>query len=499
MYREFGLAGHEGLDFACPEGTEVRAAHDGYAYWSVGPTYGTQVWILGNECITVYAHLSQVSLDNAQPVQAGEEIGLSGNTGHTTGPHLHFGLKLTGVSNPNYNDWVDPEPLLEEEPMGSKTTLHIQRIESWMRQALRDWGVFWVKLVNPPESGEDPFPGVLKLVRMWTDNIDESYISRGEEGGRDFVRHMLPQWRARPWAACYSLANEPGCNSNEEIVNLRAYSIGAMREASAHGIRVCILEWAEGNPHDNETGDEGVTKWKVQQFAPAVREAINLGHYVGLHAYWRPGVAGPLDEWHSLGRVEKDVRWWQEAGVDVSRLRLLVTECGIDGGIGGHKETEKKGWRHFYPNISTYATEIAQFERRAQELPWLRAAMLFTAGYKGPWDTFDLDEGAVRSIIAKIETGQLPTNDEPQPDSISDQELALVREYFVSETPASVKDALRHGEEFVDELRDTWVRYRMPEFSGAKLYISYVRSLDRFKAVKLETRTWQRVGERWLP
>ena len=85
--------GHSGIDYGCPEGTEVLASSDGIvmraAYAATG--YGNYVIIRhGEEIGTVYAHLKMSFVSVGAKVSQGDVIGLSGNTGNSTGPHLHF-------------------------------------------------------------------------------------------------------------------------------------------------------------------------------------------------------------------------------------------------------------------------------------------------------------------------------------------------------------------------------------------------------------------------
>jgi len=116
-YAQYGLAGHEGLDLAAPVGTPVRAAHDGEAQGHLGSsTYGHYVQIVTPTLETVYAHLSDVVVRDGQAVRAGDVIGLSGNTGRSFGPHLHFGVRpLPADAGNGYKGWVDPERFLREE------------------------------------------------------------------------------------------------------------------------------------------------------------------------------------------------------------------------------------------------------------------------------------------------------------------------------------------------------------------------------------------------
>ena len=86
---------HRGIDIACPVGTEVFAARSGRVIFSgFNGGYGLTVIIqheLGYQ--TVYGHLSRSLVEVGQRVKGGNLIALSGNTGRTTGPHLHFEVR----------------------------------------------------------------------------------------------------------------------------------------------------------------------------------------------------------------------------------------------------------------------------------------------------------------------------------------------------------------------------------------------------------------------
>lgn len=97
---------HEGVDWSCSIGTTVVASSGGtvtYAGWQNG--YGKTIVIShGNGLKTKYAHLNSISVSAGQSVEQGETIGKSGNTGRSTGPHLHFEVLLHGepVNPMNY-------------------------------------------------------------------------------------------------------------------------------------------------------------------------------------------------------------------------------------------------------------------------------------------------------------------------------------------------------------------------------------------------------------
>ena len=92
------LSLHEGLDIAAPYGTPVKATESGviiYAAYAAG--YGKLVSINhGYGLVTRYAHNSRVFVEKGQRVIRGEIIASVGNTGRTTGPHLHYEIRLNG-------------------------------------------------------------------------------------------------------------------------------------------------------------------------------------------------------------------------------------------------------------------------------------------------------------------------------------------------------------------------------------------------------------------
>jgi len=94
---------HEGIDISVPEGTPIRAAADGTVilmqseYESGG--YGNYTCIdHGGGLSTCYAHQSSFATSVGASVNQGDVIGLSGNTGHSTGPHLHFEVRINGAA-----------------------------------------------------------------------------------------------------------------------------------------------------------------------------------------------------------------------------------------------------------------------------------------------------------------------------------------------------------------------------------------------------------------
>jgi murein DD-endopeptidase MepM/ murein hydrolase activator NlpD len=92
--------GHNGLDFGIVVGTPVKTTMDGkvvHAGWN-NQGYGNLVIVQNGDYKTYYAHLSSIPVSVGDSVTAGTTIGLSGNTGNSTGPHLHYEIRKNNVA-----------------------------------------------------------------------------------------------------------------------------------------------------------------------------------------------------------------------------------------------------------------------------------------------------------------------------------------------------------------------------------------------------------------
>lgn len=102
---------HSGIDFKGAAGSPIFAAAEGriaFAGWKSG--YGKTVEIAhGNGMLTRYAHLSRIDVKPGQQIEAGATLGGLGSTGRSTGPHLHFEVRINDRA-------VNPRPFLEAAP-----------------------------------------------------------------------------------------------------------------------------------------------------------------------------------------------------------------------------------------------------------------------------------------------------------------------------------------------------------------------------------------------
>jgi len=105
--RKAGVVVHSGVDLAAEIGTPVKAAISGKVIKveSLEDSFGTYVKIQNENIITTYAHCSTIEVNEGDLVEQGSIIAYSGNTGKSTGPHLHFEISID-------DRFVDPGFLL---------------------------------------------------------------------------------------------------------------------------------------------------------------------------------------------------------------------------------------------------------------------------------------------------------------------------------------------------------------------------------------------------
>lgn len=121
LYGRWNLKGHHGLDFRTKTSTDPIGKQNIYAVLSgtvIQATYndnnGNFVRLKHEDGgQSVYLHLSALKVTSGEPIEAGELIGISGNTGFSGGPHLHFGYRPSGFDvSDGYMGYVDCEPFL---------------------------------------------------------------------------------------------------------------------------------------------------------------------------------------------------------------------------------------------------------------------------------------------------------------------------------------------------------------------------------------------------
>lgn len=102
---------HHGIDLVMGEGTQLRSVMTGVVEKVAdfgNDNLGKGVFIRNDDgTLSIYGHMSKITVKAGEHLKAGESIGLSGNTGNSTGAHLHYGMKDAA------GQWMDPTPAAE--------------------------------------------------------------------------------------------------------------------------------------------------------------------------------------------------------------------------------------------------------------------------------------------------------------------------------------------------------------------------------------------------
>lgn len=145
----FGVRGpwaagyHPGIDYDASVGTELFATKGGIVlfvgtYNGYGQDYGYHIiiksWHLGRQITHLYAHTSKSYVYPGQSVATGQKIGLSGNTGRTSGPHLHYEERHSPFGYYNHHrpvlpEWKPAATISVSKVQPGKRNLHVRRLK----------------------------------------------------------------------------------------------------------------------------------------------------------------------------------------------------------------------------------------------------------------------------------------------------------------------------------------------------------------------------------
>jgi murein DD-endopeptidase MepM/ murein hydrolase activator NlpD len=125
FYRQFtydgvALRGHNGIDFAMPIGTPLLAADAGTVQTVGASPKGFGNWIMLDHRWgqSVYAHMHRITVREGQAIGRGDRLGESGNSGTSTGPHLHFSIRITPYfRGDGWGGYCDPLPFMEADKL----------------------------------------------------------------------------------------------------------------------------------------------------------------------------------------------------------------------------------------------------------------------------------------------------------------------------------------------------------------------------------------------
>lgn len=173
------LKGHNGVDFGTPVGTPIIAVDDGTVvevHDEGAYGYGKYVKLVHSWGESLYAHLDHQDVPRGAKVIRGVQVGLSGNTGNSTGPHLHFGLRVHPFNRQDgWGGYSDPLPYLQKEHPPQPTVDVLGLIKSIALRNGLDWRL--VASLVMAESSFSPRAeskaGAIGLMQLMPATFDE--------------------------------------------------------------------------------------------------------------------------------------------------------------------------------------------------------------------------------------------------------------------------------------------------------------------------------------
>lgn len=430
LYAKFGMQwGHNGVDFAAPTGTPVFAPLAGKAVvGSDPPGFGTYVKVVAGDCEVIAAHLSKVTVRNGEQVAAGAQIGQVGSTGNSTGPHLHFGLRLLNPRPENgQKGWIDPLPYLRQ--IGgrvSRQAVHYVPTTENPRSRLAQFERMQprvIKLVQtrPGDTNAwnsrdfmaeltERLPRTEIIIRAWA--IADGMASEGDEHAAiladpaGMAKRHAERWRAAAEGlrgvidtdrTYWESINEPPTWVSEEAFDV--YGAEYWRWMFEFRLLAHGLEWSVAHP-----GNRGVQgappDWSAYK---RWRPWVETWGRLGAHEYW--DIAGPEQGWG----------WWAGSvlrpDVTGGPVRALVdlTEVGVDRKVNpamaGLADGER-GWRRWL-SAAQYLDQLRGYERLLRErypTDWrLNSVMAFTLDGAEPWPSFFIQGEVLDGLVADAE------------------------------------------------------------------------------------------------
>lgn len=181
VYQKLGLIGHNGEDIACPLRTPVYACISGTvkeaSFDAAG--YGWYPLIENDEFGVLTGHMDELLVKAEQIVKQGDLIGYSGNTGNSTGPHIHWGVyKKPRNRNNGYNGYENPEFYVDKgvTTMPEVTSTQGTISAEYVQQIEKDREMFWQQRDEALKQIEDL---KTQLADLHT-TIDEKFKFLGE-------------------------------------------------------------------------------------------------------------------------------------------------------------------------------------------------------------------------------------------------------------------------------------------------------------------------------
>ncbi len=402
-HRGVALLGHPGLDFDLPLHTPVLAVQHGVVLdvRNDPDGYGDAV-VLGHRWgQTFYGHLAKVDVEKGRQIGAGQQLGLSGDSGVTDRPILHFGLRVIPFSQDDgWCGFTDPKPYLKRltQPRGAVIGPHIINSVRPHLDALSRWKPRLITILDPHPDDmlalRDVCPESVVVGRIFVPDHEVNERIRANPVAAAQWAHELTLQRRADGVDYWQIANEV-LQEQSQLPLLNTFELERMQLAQRAGYRCAIMGFSVGNPDLPE--HDRMAAWRLVY--PALEFAERNGHVVALHQYGMPDLWGPNNayDWY-IYRLEHQVL----RRLPFRRLKFAVTEYGIDGMIRGDQPA---GWQTF-TTPEGYVEQLLKCARYVERFSGqILGYSIFTLGHHHPWQTYDIAGKTVAYLADLSEKG----------------------------------------------------------------------------------------------
>jgi murein DD-endopeptidase MepM/ murein hydrolase activator NlpD len=323
VYQPYGFPGHEGIDIRAPLNSSIFAAAPGTVVKitdkridSTPSNYGTYVVVdHGGGWTSLYAHLApKTAVSVGDTVTAGQKLGTSGNTGNSTGPHLHFTLKKAGWQTPGWPaGYVDPTPYLNAlllpvvtPPTPRKVGVGLHAGADGGLLSERELSEFWAlrpDVIKVLSSTGGESVSALAALFPKADVIVRAFL---HFGGRAVTPREFFNWTFPDVARSVKAAGRPFWIELHNEPNLYAEGLGAAWHSPAEFSRWYrqVLELYKGAlpahkflfPGLSPGGSISGVRWDSSVFLDVCATAVGASDGLAVHAYWAGQAGWPMSK-----------------------------------------------------------------------------------------------------------------------------------------------------------------------------------------------------------
>ncbi len=262
--------------------------------------------------------------------------------------------------------------------------------------ALHTTGATIIKSVNDVSilsDAKERNPQIITIARKWlsTDGASDwdpmGHAHESPQAIAEMAWDWVSDYALHPFVDYCEIENEPFLNRSEIELNwYAAYLKHLMSLFNRNGVKACIINASTGTPEPYV--------WPL--LADAIKMAVRDRHILGLHEYAHPRISGSFTSDWLWYRHKAALNHLAAAGVDAQRLRIAITEFGVDGTIQEHPQftidqAQKRGsYRDGVLSDAEYIQRLKKFDQNAA--PQVIGACVYTVGSNGSprWDAFNI-------------------------------------------------------------------------------------------------------------